>query len=566
MRYALMTVLAIWAFVCHPSAGRAENYLLNGEQASLIRYRSIHRIRPADDTRSVTLSYVIPQTFESATYHQAVGKIDVQSRPEAASRRQDTDANGNQVIELRWPSTGEPVQAELSFEVRTGVRLDGLVTAAPFPPAELPEEVLRYLSPTDQVPAGDPKVVSLAKELTADAKTEFDAVQHVLTWIVDHLRYVLTPEAPDALYSLASGKGNCQNYSHLAAALLRAAGIPVRIVNGFTLKKPYDIRIGDEILTMKMAQGRHSWIEVYFPDLGWVPFDPQGSEMFVSNRFLRVEVGLDNAETIRDGLLRWTQVKGAAGRPDFAEEIQARFETDTVAVSASRANYGPREILLCPRLEASYTEIKRPAPPPPPEKISRDRLLALSYTAPLVLGNLDFPEGVDFLSGLQPAAGDDNQEIRRNFLVETAEYVTTRGQQYAQTFIVDRPLKLENVALALHRFNEEGQLWVELMEDDGGVPAALVATSELKTLSEVPFSPGYEWVGFDFTRDPVYLSPGRYWVALGFTGAPIVNWFFTYGKPVGPEDGTRYRTIFDETWSRSLSYEFNYRVAGKTPQ
>ncbi|MGD8366332.1 MAG: transglutaminase-like domain-containing protein [Desulfobacterales bacterium] len=564
MRYPVTTILAVLLLLCHPTASTAENYLLNGEQSSLIRYRSIHRIQPAGDTRSVTLSYVIPQAFESATYRQTVGPIDIQSRPEAATRRQDTDPSGNQIVELHWPATGEPVTAELSFEVRTGVQLDNLVTTAPFPPEELPESVRRYLKPTDQVPAQDPKVVELAGQLTADARTEFDAVQQVLTWIVDHLRYVLTPEAPDALYSLATGKGNCQNYSHLAAALMRAVGIPVRIVNGFTLKKPYDITIGGEILTMKMAQGRHSWIEVYFPDLGWVPFDPQGSEMFVSNRFLRVEVGLDNAETIRDGLLRWTRVKGAAGRPEFVEEIEARFESDTVAVSATRANYGPREILLCPRLEAMFKEVKRPAPPPPPEKIPKDRLLALSYIKPLVLGNLDFPEGVDFLSGLQPAGGE-NQEIRRNFLVETAEYVTTRGQQYAQTFIVDRPLKLENVALALHRFNEEGQLWLELLEDAGGVPAAVIATSELKTLSEIPFSPGYAWVGFDFTRNPVYLSPGRYWIALGFTGAPIVNWFFTYGKPEGPEDGTRYRTIFDETWSRSLSYEFNYRVAGKTP-
>jgi hypothetical protein len=182
------------------------------------------------------------------------------------------------------------------------------------------------------------------------------------------------------------------------------------------------------------------------------------------------------------------------------------------------------------------------------------------------MGNLDFPEGVDFLSGGQPAGSPDSREIRRNFLVETAEYVTTRGQQYAQTFILDRPVKLETVALALHRFNEEGQLWLELMEDGGGMPGAVIAASDLRSVGRIPFSPGYEWVDFAFDKEPIYLSPGRYWIALGFTGAPIVNWFFTYGKPVGPEDGTRYRTIFDETWSRSLSYEFNYRVAGKTPR
>ncbi len=564
MTKAITAAISLVALLLFSPAGRAENYLLSGEQSSLIRYRSIHRIRPAPDTRSVTLNYVIPQGFQSATFRQDVGPVDVRTRPEAQRRRRQSDEGGNQVLELYWPSPGRPVEAELSVEVRTGVRFDGLKSTAPFPPGPLPDEVNRYLQPTEQVPSGDRRVTALSRRLTKGAATEFDAVQQVLTWIVDHLRYVLTPGATDALYALSTGKGNCQNYSHLAAALIRAAGIPVRIVNGFTLKKPYDIRIGGEILTMKMAQGRHSWIEVYFPELGWVPFDPQGSEMFVSNRFFRVEVGVDNAETIQDGLLRWTQVKGAAGRPEFVEEIEARFESDRVAVSAGKADYGPREILLCPRLDAAFTKVKRPAPPPPPEKIPEEKLVALSYRHPYVLGNLDFPEGVDFLSGLQSAAENERREIRRNFMVETAEYVTTKGQQYAQTFILDRPLLLESVSLALHRFNQDGQLWLELLEDGGGVPASVIAASEIRSLAEIPFSTGYEWVGFDFSRNPVRLSPGRYWLALGFTGGPIVNWFFTYGKPVGPEDGTRYRTIFDETWSRSLSYEFNYRVAGRT--
>jgi transglutaminase-like putative cysteine protease len=51
----------------------------------------------------------------------------------------------------------------------------------------------------------------------------------------------------------------------LAAALMRAVGIPARIVNGVTLKKPFDVNVSGQILTLNMAEGRHSWIEVYFP-------------------------------------------------------------------------------------------------------------------------------------------------------------------------------------------------------------------------------------------------------------------------------------------------------------
>ncbi|MCF8049836.1 MAG: transglutaminase domain-containing protein [Desulfobacterales bacterium] len=547
------------------AAAKAENYLLTGEQYSQIRYRSTHRIRPSDDVRSITLTYVIPHSFHSTTVRQDVGPPTVDCQPQPAQTSEKTDAHGNRILELTWPSEGGPVSAQLSFDLETSVSMNDLRTDAPFPVGDLPSEVGRYLASTAQVPAQDPRIVALSRELTGESSTQFDAVQKILTWMVDHLRYVLTPEAPDALYALENGRGNCQNYSHLAASLLRASGIATRIVNGFTLKKPYDIHLGGATLTMKMAQGRHSWIEVYFPDLGWVPFDPQGSELFVSNRFIRVEIGMDNAETIQDGLLRWTRVKGSSGRPEFAEEIDARFDQDRVEVSAVKADYGPREILLCPQLEAAFTQIKRPEPPPPPEEIPPARLQDLSYRVAHAFGNLEFPRGVDFLSGFQPPEDAQKQEIRRNFLVETAEYVTTKGQQYAQTFLLERPMLLESVSLALHCFNQDGQLWVELFKDGGGAPAEVIATSDIRPLSQIPFTPGYDWVEFDFSRSPVVLSPGRYWIALGFTGAPIANWFFSYGKPVGPEDGTRYRTMFDEDWSRSLSYEFNYRVSGRIP-
>ena len=47
-------------------------------------------------------------------------------------------------------------------------------------------------------------------------------MQRTFTWVVDNMRYVNPPAKYDALYSFNTGKGNCQNYSHLAAAILNA--------------------------------------------------------------------------------------------------------------------------------------------------------------------------------------------------------------------------------------------------------------------------------------------------------------------------------------------------------
>ena len=62
-------------------------------------------------------------------------------------------------------------------------------------------------------------------------------------------------------------------------------------------------------LVMKNAQGRYAWIEVWFPDLNWMPFDPQATEMFVGSRFIRMAVGLDCGDAEKQGLIQWSEIK-----------------------------------------------------------------------------------------------------------------------------------------------------------------------------------------------------------------------------------------------------------------
>jgi hypothetical protein len=154
--------------------------------------------------------------------------------------------------------------------------------------------------------------------------------------------------------------------------------------------------------------------------------------------------------------------------------------------------------------------------------------------------------------------------MSRNFLVETAEYVTTNLTQYAQVVVLRKPVKLRKVGLALHKFGGDGLLWVDIFQDDQGKPGQPITTSDFVNLDQLSLKPGYRWSDFDFSRDNPILMPGSYWIALGFTGSPIVNWFYTYGKPVGPVDGTRYKSVFQQNWSGAMNYEFNYRVSGLT--
>lgn len=551
----MLLLLVLW-----PLPGSAENYTVEGKMDSDIRFEIRRNITLADGITKLTLSFVVPPSFQSPTYNQDVREFELQFSPKPGEEKKTTDARGNQVITAVWVKPPKTVDVRLGFNAVNNTRLNAVDTDAPFPPADLPDDVKYYLKATDQVQADHPDIKKLAAELIRGVVKEFDAVQRVLTWVVDHVRYVTPPAQYDALYSFRSGKGNCQNYSHLSAALLRAVGVPVRIVNGITLSKSYNMVREGGVLSFKMGQGRHSWIEVWFPDLGWVPFDPQQTAMFVPNRFIRIEVGADNNETFNDGLMKWAQLKGKDGDPRDQEAINADFASDTVAVKGRREKYGPKNLLLCTHVKVPFkkTEI---VPPPPPPVVTEEEKKELVYDTPFVYGNLDFPEDIDF--AFPPARpGRKKGEKTKSFLVETAEYVTTKMTQYAQVFVLTKPVKLQKIGLALHNFGGGGQLWIDLFRDDNGKPGDAINTSRMIDTGQISMKPGYRWEDFEFEGEEITLMPGAYWIGLGFTGSPIINWFYTYGKPVGPVEGTRYKGVYEQDWSGALGYEFNYRVIG----
>ena len=63
--------------------------------------------------------------------------------------------------------------------------------------------------------------------------------------------------------------GVCVEYSNLMMSLARALSVPARYVTGYAYGTVY----GDEFSNFP-----HAWIELYVPELGWVPYDPTFGE------------------------------------------------------------------------------------------------------------------------------------------------------------------------------------------------------------------------------------------------------------------------------------------------
>ncbi len=130
----------------------------------------------------------------------------------------------------------------------------------------------RYLTVPEEVPA---RVKELALQLTAAEPNPYDRA-HAIEQYLRGFPYTLEVPRPPANQDLVSyflfdlRKGYCDYYASAMVILARAAGIPARLAVGYA-SGTYNLNSSRFIVTEADA---HSWVEVYFPGIGWVPFEP----------------------------------------------------------------------------------------------------------------------------------------------------------------------------------------------------------------------------------------------------------------------------------------------------
>ena len=495
--------------------------------------------------------FALPATFLNKVVSQDTKPLEVRFDPEPSKVDDEVDSFGNRFKSVTWNNINRDVRVNINFETHIKSDLTAMESKAGFPLKSIPPGEAVYLKSTKMVQSDSAEISALAKELTAKASAEYEAVTAILNHVSDNVKYTYNPIQYDALYTIKTKSGNCQNYAHMSMALLRASGIPARIVGGISLKESWKIPLdANNYLVQSIGQGGHAWIEVYFPDLGWLSYDPQQSKQFTSSRHIKQTHGLDSND-INDS---W---KASPYLPEYNENIDAKFLADSISLAPKFSDSAPRSYLfsnnLIAKAEAPKVEEKPkpateekpvlPAEPKPPVPV-------LPKEKNLEFGNMEFPNLVD----LYQVIGDRGVKILDK---ETAEYVTSR-YIYAQAFDIDEKFQINEIALAMRKFGGDGTVYIDLVSDDNTRPSLKGIRSQPLFLDNIKKRRGYYWVDFRFP-DKVALEKGRYWVVLRHSGEAIMNWFYIPGNPFGDSDDTR-STLKGYKWEDIQNYDFVFKV------
>lgn len=142
-----------------------------------------------------------------------------------------------------------------------------------------PEEIrARYL----QVPPElAPRFAEVARRAAAGKTNPYDQAQAVTDFLRAEMQYTLKldvnpPQGEDpVLWALTEyKKGFCMYSASAEVLMLRSLGVPARMAVGFA-QGEYQMARRRYVAARKDS---HAWPEVYFPNIGWVEFEPTGNQ------------------------------------------------------------------------------------------------------------------------------------------------------------------------------------------------------------------------------------------------------------------------------------------------
>ena len=166
-----------------------------------------------------------------------------------------------------------PTRVNLNY-VSTGIETTAVPSQLRLAGEDYPEHVAStYLQLPETLPR---RVRALAEAIASDRTNAYDTASSMRTYLQLRHPYNLDiaapPEGQDGVdyFLFDVREGYCDYYASAMTVMLRVAGVPARYVVGYASGAYNPTRNAYEVRELHY----HAWVEAYFPEYGWVPFEP----------------------------------------------------------------------------------------------------------------------------------------------------------------------------------------------------------------------------------------------------------------------------------------------------
>ena len=197
-----------------------------------------------------------------------------------------------------------PERSRMSFDgqivttapVRARMRYDMASVVAPEPTLRESAGTLRRAL---RLPIGsNPRATALGAEWRAASASDADVLKRAIAFLRQGgYTYTLEPpllgDQPVDEFLFSTRAGFCEHFSSAFVFLMRAAGIPARVVTGY---QGGDLNSVDSIITVRQSDA-HAWAEVFLAGVGWLRVDPTAAAVPT-----RLEIGMARAVPAASGL------------------------------------------------------------------------------------------------------------------------------------------------------------------------------------------------------------------------------------------------------------------------
>jgi transglutaminase-like putative cysteine protease len=265
-------------------------------------YEVTHRTAYTYDapvTRSYGRAHLIPRTGEGQRRIAAA----VTTEPTPAELRDHTDFFGNrstyfavttahtelQIVSRSTVVVHRPMVDPHALPYLTCNQIRVLLDDAAGDPDLIEAAAFRLPSP---LVTPHPAVTEFAAPLLGDNRSVGAVLVDLLDAIGEQFAYVSgsTTVRTTTAEVLSRREGVCQDFAHLAVAVLRSAGVPARYVSGYLETRPAPGRP-----RLQGADASHAWASVFVPGSGWVDLDPTNRKL-VDDSYVVVAIGRDYSD------------------------------------------------------------------------------------------------------------------------------------------------------------------------------------------------------------------------------------------------------------------------------